>query len=266
MRKFVFNLRLFFESARLSYIALFRWLRPGTYAASKIIMPLADIMFFTFIGIYANGVESAPFYVIGNAMHLAAINGIYGVTMSIGGDRWEGTLPYLFGVPGSRLSFFLGRAFFHLIDGSLNVVIGLLLGWLIWQLDFSQANLPLLGAAIATATIATCGMGLALGAVGLVTVNIMFINNLFFFLLLIFAGANVPIEQFPNWMQVISQLIPLTRSIAAARLIIDGARLADVQSMLITELLIGAAYALLGFAIFRAFEYQARLRGTLEAI
>jgi len=36
--------------------------------------------------------------------------------------------------------------------------------------------------------------------------------------------------------------------------------------MLLVELLIGAAYALLGFAIFRAFEYQARLRGTLEAI
>ena len=49
------NARLFLEGALLSYIALFRWLRPMTYLASKIVMPLAQILFFTFLGIYASG-------------------------------------------------------------------------------------------------------------------------------------------------------------------------------------------------------------------
>ena len=45
--------------------------------------------------------------------------------MSIGGDRWNGTLPYLFGTPANRLFMFLGRSFVHIIDGMLGVVIGL---------------------------------------------------------------------------------------------------------------------------------------------
>ena len=34
------NARLFWEGAVLSYIALFRWLEPTTYIASKILMPV----------------------------------------------------------------------------------------------------------------------------------------------------------------------------------------------------------------------------------
>ena len=97
------NLRVFWEGALLSYVALFHWLRPSAYLASKIFMPLGQILFFTFLGTYATGRDTASFYVIGNAVQMAAVSGIYGVTMSIGGDRWEGTLPYLFGTPSNRL-------------------------------------------------------------------------------------------------------------------------------------------------------------------
>jgi len=67
MRTLVVNLRLFWQGTLLSYIALFHWLRPTTYLASKILMPLAQILFFTILGIYATGRDSASFYVIGNA-------------------------------------------------------------------------------------------------------------------------------------------------------------------------------------------------------
>src|SRR4030065_2134208 len=103
MRRLWLDVRLFFDGARLSYIALFRWLQPHTYLASKIVMPLAQILFFTMMGIFASGPGNAAFYAVGNAIHLASINGIYGVTMSIGGDRWVGGLPYLVATPAHRL-------------------------------------------------------------------------------------------------------------------------------------------------------------------
>jgi hypothetical protein len=124
LRSLSLNLRLFLEGAFLSYVALFRWLRPMTYLASKIMMPLASILFFTFLGTYATSASNASFYVIGNAIQIASVSGIYGVTMSIGGDRWEGTLVYLFGTPANRLAMFVGRAFFHVFDGILGVWIG----------------------------------------------------------------------------------------------------------------------------------------------
>ncbi len=55
MKTLTNNLRLFWQGALLSYIALFHWIRPAQYVASKILMPLAQMFFFVYLGTYANG-------------------------------------------------------------------------------------------------------------------------------------------------------------------------------------------------------------------
>jgi len=260
------NIRLFLQGALLSYIALFRWLRPSAYLASKVIMPLNQILFFTFLGMFATGSENASFYVIGNAVQLAAVSGIYGVTMSVGGDRWDGTLPYLFATPANRIMLFLGRALFHILDGFLGVILGLLWGVLLLGLDLSQTSLPALGLIILVTTLSTSGLGLLMGCLSLITRNIMFVNNTVYFLLLIFSGANVPVESLPATMRSVSQLLPLTRGIAAARSIIAGDALIDVLPLVAGEMTIALVYSFLGYSLFRWFEYQAKARGTLESM
>ena len=66
-------------------------------------------------------------------------------------------------------------------------------------------------------------------------------------------------------MRAISTGLPLTRGIPSARLLVAGAPLAAVWPLLAGELAVGLAYAMVGFAFFRWFEFQARRRGTLEA-
>jgi len=266
MGKLWLNLRLFLQGAILSYIALFRWLRPSAYLASKVVMPLNQILFFTFLGMYATGRENASFYVIGNAVQMAAISGIYGVTMSIGGDRWDGTLPYLFGTPANRMAMFLGRALVHVIDGMLGVVLGLIWGVVLLGLDLSQTDPLALGLTILITTVSTSGLGLLMGCLSLITRNIMFVNNTIYFLLLVFCGANVPLAVLPDWMRAVSWFLPLTRGIASARRIIAGAGLSEVAPLLAGELFIGLVYIFLGYSLFRWFEFQAKRRGTLEAI
>ncbi len=266
MHKLLVNLRLFWEGALLSYIALFHWLQPATYLASKILMPLWQILFFTFLGMYATGPSSASFYIIGNAIQICAINGIFGVTMSVGEERWVGTLPYLFGTPANRLVMFVGRAFVHVLDGMLGVVLAFAWGVLLLGLDLSHADLPALGLTIVVATVSTSGMGLLLGCLSLITLNVMFVNNSVYFLLLVFSGANLPLSALPGWMQAVSWFLPLTRSIAAARALIAGSSLAEVAPLLAGELLVGAGYVFVGYALFRWFELEAKRRGTLEAM
>jgi hypothetical protein len=60
-------------------------------------------------------------------------------------------------------------------------------------------------------------------------------------------------------------MLPLTRGIQAARLLVRGASLAEVRPQLGGELAVGLVYALIGFALFSWFENQARRRGSLEA-
>jgi ABC-2 type transport system permease protein len=266
LRKFWLNIRLFFEGAVLSYKALFRWLRPSTYIASKIVFPLGQIMFFGLLGSFAIGGGNPSFFVIGNAVQIVAMSGIYGVSMSIGGDRWDGTLPYLFGTPANRLAMFVGRAFVHIIDGAFGVVIGLLWGWLTLGLDLSHTNVIALVLTILAATISASGMGLMLGCLSLVTLNVMFINNTVYFLLMIFSGANLDITKLPTWVQIVSQVMPLSRSISAARQVIAGAALADVAPLLAGDILIGLLYIFVGYSMFRWFEFQAKQRGSLEGI
>jgi ABC-2 type transport system permease protein len=266
VNKAINNIRLFFQGALLSYVALFRWLRPTTYMASKVIMPLNQILFFTLLGSFATGKDSTNFYVIGNAIQVAAISGIFGVTFSISGDRWEGTLSYLFGTPANRLTLFVGRAFMYVIDGMLGVFIGLGWGVLLLNLDLRQADPGALVLTILITTFSTSGLGLLLGCLSLMTRNVMFVNNSVYFLLLGFSGANVPIASLPIWMQNISNVLPLTRGIAAARKIIAGGDFDSVASLILGEFLIGGMYVFLGYTFFRWFEFQAKRRGTLEAI
>jgi len=266
MKSLTSNLRIFWQGTILSFMALFGWLRPVTYVASKIISPLMQMFFFTFLGTYATGSENAHFYVIGNAVQIAALSGIYGVTMSIGGERWSGTLAYLFGTPANRMMMFFGRAFMHIIDGAIGVVIAFTWGVLLLGLDLSHTNLPALGLTIIVTTISTCGLGLLMGCLSLLTANVGFVNNTVYFLLLIFSGANVDINILPGWMQAISTVLPLTRGIASARALIAGAGILDVLPLLLQELGIGLAYGLIGYFLFKWVEVSAKRRGTLETI
>jgi len=266
MKAFITNLRLFWQGTIFSYVALFAWLRPTTYAASKIIMPLTQMLFFTFLGSFATGPDNVHFYVIGNAVQIAAVSGIFGVTMSVGGERWAGTLVYLFGSPANRLSMFFGRAFMHIIDGAIGVVIAFFWGVVLFGLDLSQTNIPALALTILVTTFSTCGLGLLMGCLSLITANVMFVNNTVYFLLLIFSGANVDLKVLPLWMRTISDALPLTRGIASARALIDGAGLADITPLLIQEIGIGLLYGLLGYIMFNQLEIVAKRRGTLETV
>lgn len=266
MRTINRNFILFWQGTLLSYRALFAWLRPVTYMASKIFMPLAQMFFFVFLGTYGSGGGNTDFYVMGNAIQIASVSGIFGVTFSVGGDRNEGTLPYLFGSPANRFMIFFGRAFMHVIDGTIGVVIALIWGVLLLGLDLTRTDLPALGLTILITTVSTCGLGLLMGCLSLLTANVMFINNFVYFSLLIFSGANVPIASLPAWMRAVSNVLPLTCGITAARGLAAGATLGEVSPLLLSEMGIGLIYGALGYFLFAWFETQAKKRGTLETV
>jgi ABC-type polysaccharide/polyol phosphate export permease len=92
----------------------------------------------------------------------------------------------------------------------------------------------------------------------------MLVNNTVYFALLVFSGANIAVNELPRWMQVVSNVLPLTRGVASTRAIINGASLADVLPMLKVEFLIGVILTILGYFLFKIFEIQAKKMGTLD--
>jgi ABC-2 type transport system permease protein len=102
------------------------------------------------------------------------------------------------------------------------------------------------------------------GALGLRVREVAVLANIIFGLLLIFTGANVPVDELPGWMQAISELAPLTHGIEAARLLADGASLGSVDHLIFQEIVVGIGYGLVGYGLLRFFEWQGRVRATLE--
>ena len=148
----------------------------------------------------------------------------------------------------------------------MGVAIGFVWGVVLLKLDMSQTNIGLLALTVLVTTLSTCGLGLLMGCIGLITVNIMFVNNTVYFLLLIFSGANIPTTILPAWMQVISSGLPLTHGIAAARALITGANWQDIAPLLGGELAVGLVYGFLGYILFSWFETQAKRTGKLESV
>jgi ABC-2 type transport system permease protein len=66
-------------------------------------------------------------------------------------------------------------------------------------------------------------------------------------------------------MQAVSQVLPFTHGLQAVREAIDGASLAEVGGLIATEALIGAAYAVAAFFLFRWLERSAYRNATLDS-
>jgi ABC-2 type transport system permease protein len=82
--------------------------------------------------------------------------------------------------------------------------------------------------------------------------------------MLLVSGANVPLDQLPQWIQSLSSVIPVTHGIEAARELADGATLADVADLLLAELAIGGVLLVVGLVMLRVFEWEGRRSATLE--
>jgi ABC-2 type transport system permease protein len=256
-------LRLFFLGGLFSYRALFNWITPLMYVTTMLGGPFFQILFFAYLGRYA-GVQDDTYFVVGNAVQVSAMAGIYGMTMTIANERQFGTLQPLLATPASRIALFLGRSLPLIANGLVVSAFGFVVGLAL--LDFSlgwSAVAPL--AVVVCVTVASCtALGMLLGSIGLRARDVFFASNLVYFVTLLVSGVNIPVEVLPGWLEAIGRMVPLTHGIEAAREIAGGATLGEVSGLVWTELGIGIAYAATAFLLFRLFEVEGRRRASLE--
>ena len=226
--------RVFFIGGAISYRALFNWISPVMYATTMLGSPLFQVLFFAYLGRFS-GLQDDTFFVVGNAVQICAMAGIFGMTMGIANERNFQTLSPLLATPANRLALFLGRALPQIASGLFVSTFGF-------------------------------GVGLLLGSIGLRARDVFFISNLVYFLMLLFCGVNIPLDDLPGWMAAIGRGLPLTHGIEAAREIARGAPLGDVGGLIATEAAIGVVYAAVAFGLFRYFEYEGRRRASLETM
>jgi ABC-2 type transport system permease protein len=259
------SLRVFFVGGGISYRALFNWINPGIYIPTMLGAPLFQILFFTYLGRYAGSQDDA-FFIVGNSIQVAAMSGIYGMTMGIANERQYGTLQPLLATPANRLAIFTGRALPFVLNGLFVSAFGFAVSWLLLDFRPAPGSVPPLALAVFVTTCSCVSLGMLIGSIGLRARDVFFGANLVYFLMLLVCGVNVAPDDLPGWLAAIGKCLPLTHGIEAAREVTAGAPLSAVSGLLWTEAAIGAAYAALAYGLFRFFEADGRRRATLETM
>lgn len=257
-------MRLLLVNALYSYKALFRWQTPEAYLIQKTVFPFVQLAFFTLIGLFG-GAQPPAFYLVGNCIAVA-FRPMFSIATSIADERAGGTLPYLIASPASRPLLFFGRALFHVIDGIFDIFVAFLLAALVFGLRLPTDGLPGMFLAAFVASLTAIGLGFFIGAVAYVVLDAVFLANVVMFMLLLLTGANVPLGDLPPPVRALGEALPLTHTIAAARLYAAGADPAVGAPLLLSDVLLGGIWAVGGFGLFRVLELQARRRGTLESV
>ena len=237
--------RIFFVGGVTSFRALFYWLTPWIYVPTMLIAPIFQILLFAYIGRSAH-LRSDEFYVIGNALQYASIPCLFAMSQSIGGERYQDTLGAILVSPAARIPLFFGRSLPVVLNGAFVAAFALVVGSLILGVHLPGSSLAPLALVVLVASLSCTGLGLVNAALSLRIRENAVLSNVVFGFLLIFTGANVPLDELPGWMSSAAQGMPFTHAITAA------------------QLLVGAIYGLAGYGLLRWFEVQSRRYATLE--
>ncbi len=256
-------LRIFFLGGLTSYRALFSWITPWVLIPTFIVAPLFELLFFAYVGKDA-GVGSSTFFLMGSCVLAAAIPALFAMGNTIADERRTQTLGLLLVSPARRLPLFLGRALPVILNGFLVSLVSLVLGALVLRVTLPPSTWLPLVLVIVVSSFSCTGLGLTGAAIGLRVRETATLSNVILGVLIVFAGAYAAVSTLPEWMQRVSQVLPLSHGIEAARGIAAGVPFADVLWLLRDELVIGVVYAGIGMALLLFFERESRKHATLE--
>lgn len=253
----------FVENATISFRALYRWLTPSAYLATRIITPIEEMLVFGLLAMYAGGAGTVQYMVIGNCVVQVVIGGLAAAN-TVAEERGLGTLPLLLASPVNRLVNYLQRGTLHIVDSLVSVVVAFVIAATLFDIDFSRTDWVSVAASVLVATFSSVCLGLLLGSLALAYADFFLVLNLLWLVILLGTGVNVPVSALPGWLQPISQALPFTRSLQAAREAIEGAGLSTVSGLLLVELALAVAYLAVGYAVLVRLERLAKRRGTFE--
>jgi ABC-2 type transport system permease protein len=183
-------------------------------------------------------------------------------------ERWEGTLEYTFMAPVRRYAQLLGAAAYAVIFGLVHTLFVLLVLWLFFNLDLSNANFATAAAFTLLGTVSFAGIGIAASILPLMYVErgaqmVFVIQSV----LLLVSGVYYTVDVLPGWMQTVSAFSPATYVLDGVRAgLIDGVGMGDLLHDVWPLLLMGVVLIPAGLWAFGVAERYAKRTGKLKRV
>jgi len=228
-----------------------------------VLNPTLQLTYFSLLVKFAYGTPDISEWIIGNAFLLAGHHSIFTIGNLLRFERLQGTLKYVLGSPVNSFTVFLSRSVFHIGDMIVRLVLGFLIGSLLFGFNYSSINLLTLSLPLLSGLLSGLGFGLLLSSIALLTTEVhMFLNSMEQ-LLIIFTGALFPLSRIPEAFRWLSDILPLSRSIQAGKLLLmpDSS---GYLNLVLSDTIYGVILIILGYIAFRVSQHYSRIRGTIE--
>ena len=229
---------------------------------------LMEVAFFGLIGILLQSQEIMFFLLIGRGLFLG-VSEVMWVIQSTAWERYTGTLPLLVSAPGRVWPVFAGRSVQWIPSSCLTSLVALLALAPAFGIRYEPEQVVVVILTVVVSVTATYGFALPLAALVLRAPHLRnLVSNITHAIMGLVCGVLVPVDFWPVPVQWFASIFPVTHSL-------DGLRTAlaiiDPQSALgaalpglLTALVLGAAWMLVGTLLLERFAEQARRNGSID--
>lgn len=160
--------------------------------------------------------------------------------MNLVKEKENGTIEQLNVTPIQKYQFILGKLVPFLLIGIFDLAFGLVLAKILFNIPF-EGSLITLFIFATIYLIAVLGIGLFISTVSNTQQQVLFVSFFFLMIFVIMSGLFTPVENMPEWGQIINKINPLAYFSRVIRMVLlKGSTLFDIQR----EIFVMIAFAL----------------------
>lgn len=225
---------------------------------------ISQVSFFALIGKLLQSDAQTQFFLIGNAVVVAAQAALFAMNMTTA-ERGNGTLSLLLASPSRPVVVFAARGVYVMADGVFSALLGLFILGPAFGLHFPFPRVLLVIPLTLLVGLSAYSFSTFLAGViikrrettGLI-VNTTYVT------LMALCGVNVPVSFYPSWLEWITRCLPLTNGLEAIRDVLKGGAWSHVAAHAGAELLVLSVWLSLALATFGIFMRSGQRDGSLE--
>jgi ABC-2 type transport system permease protein len=225
---------------------------------------ISQVSFFALIGKLLRSDAQTEFFLVGNAVAIAAAAAMFAMNMTAN-ERGNGTLSLMLASPSRPVVVFASRGVYVMADGVFSALLGLFILGPAFGLHFPFPRVLLvIPLTLLVGASAYCFSTTLAGVIIRYREGTGLIVNATAVTLMALCGVNVPVSFYPTWLASISRCLPITNGLEAIRDVINGSAWSTVAAHAGAELLVASAWLTLALTTFGLFMRAGQRDGSLE--
>ncbi|MFD6624416.1 ABC transporter permease [Streptomyces diastaticus] len=225
---------------------------------------VAQVVFFTAIGLMAGSQARVHYMAVGNAAAVACIEALVVITATVR-ERNLGTLALQVAAPSNFVLTYIGRGLYCLATGTVSSTAVFFIVTMLFGIPVSFATALFVPLFMLLIGLSSYCMGIAVGAVVCRAPATQWLAlNLSYLSAMTFCGVNVPVTYWPPALQYVADVLPLTHGLEALRELLGDGSTARAMTAVGLEVLVAAGWLALGVLLFTWAVAGERRRGTIE--